>query len=82
MHKQDKDRKLERTSTPGVFRRHAKDCSRRGRCDCSYVVTFRDRGLGHHKPSFTIDTYIHLLDGDLGDPLEPVRVNAGSTQRP
>jgi integrase len=47
MHQQDKDRKLERTSTPGVFRRHTNDCSRRGRCDCSYVVTFRDRGRQH-----------------------------------
>ena len=25
------------------------------------------RWLGHHKPSFTIDTYVHLLDDDLGD---------------
>jgi integrase len=38
--------------------------------------------LGHHKPSFTIDTYVHLLDDHLGAPLEPVRVNSGSTQRP
>jgi integrase len=28
------------------------------------------RWLGHHKPSFTIDTYVHLLDDDLGAPLE------------
>jgi integrase len=27
------------------------------------------RWLGHHSPSFTLDTYVHLLDGDLGDPL-------------
>jgi integrase len=27
------------------------------------------RWLGHHKPSFTIDTYVHLLDHDLGAPL-------------
>ncbi|HEX6972112.1 MAG TPA: site-specific integrase [Limnochordia bacterium] len=40
------------------------------------------RWLGHHSPSFTLDTYVHLLDGDLGDPLEPLRVNAGSTERP
>jgi integrase len=38
--------------------------------------------LGHHSASFTLDTYVHLLDGDLGDPLEPVRVNAGSTGGP
>ena len=35
------------------------------------------RWLGHHKPSFTIDTYIHLLDGDLGEPLAlPARSTA------
>lgn len=37
--------------------------------------------LGHHKPSFTLDTYVHLMDDDLGDPLAlPVRapgVSAG-----
>jgi integrase len=38
--------------------------------------------LGHHSPSFTLDTYVHLLDGDLGAPLEPARVNTGSTGRP
>jgi integrase len=27
------------------------------------------RQLGHHKPSFTLDTYIHLLSDDLGEPL-------------
>src|SRR5829696_4745922 len=25
--------------------------------------------LGHHKASFTLDTYVHLLDKDLGEPL-------------
>jgi hypothetical protein len=35
--------------------------------------------LDHHSASFTLDTYVHLLDGDLGDPL---RVNTGSTARP
>lgn len=27
------------------------------------------RWLGHHSPSFTLDTYVHLLDPDLGAPL-------------
>jgi integrase len=40
------------------------------------------RWLGHHSPSFTLDTYVHLLGADLGEPLEPLRVNAGSTERP
>jgi hypothetical protein len=26
------------------------------------------RWLGHHKPSFTIDTYVHLLEEDLTEP--------------
>jgi integrase len=30
------------------------------------------RWLGHHSPSFTLDTYVHLLDNDLGEPLEAV----------
>ena len=32
--------KLEQTSTPGIYRRHAKGCTRGGRCDCSYVVVY------------------------------------------
>ncbi len=39
--------KLEQTNTPGVFRRHASDCPRQGRCECSYVVVWRHRGRQH-----------------------------------
>lgn len=28
------------------------------------------RWLGHHSPAFTLSVYVHLLDGDLGEPLE------------
>jgi integrase len=28
------------------------------------------RWLGHHKPSFTLDTYVHLLEDDLPEPFE------------
>jgi integrase len=28
------------------------------------------RWLGHHSPSFTLDTYVHLLDEGLAEPLE------------
>jgi integrase len=28
------------------------------------------RWLGHHKASFTLDTYIHLLDDGLGEALD------------
>jgi len=27
------------------------------------------RWLGHHSPAFTLATYVHLLDGDIGQPL-------------
>jgi integrase len=27
------------------------------------------RWLGHHSPAFTLATYVHLLDGDIGGPL-------------
>jgi integrase len=27
------------------------------------------RWLGHHSAAFTLATYVHLLDGDLGGPL-------------
>jgi integrase len=28
------------------------------------------RWLGHHSPAFTLASYVHLLDGDLGQPLQ------------
>ncbi len=27
------------------------------------------RWLGYHSPAFTLATYVHLLDGDVGEPL-------------
>jgi integrase len=38
------------------------------------------RWLGHHSPSFTLDTYVHLLDDDLGAPLAPLRVKKKPSQ--
>lgn len=39
--------------------------------------------LGHHSAAFTLRTYVHLLDpGDLGGPLEPLRVKQRSRKRP
>jgi integrase len=35
--------KLTKTSTPGIFRRHRRDCPG-GRCDCAYAVVWRHRG--------------------------------------
>jgi site-specific recombinase XerD len=39
--------KLERTNTPGSYRRHKGGCRRDGRCECSYVVVLRHRGRQH-----------------------------------
>jgi hypothetical protein len=41
--------------------------------------------LAHHKPSFTLDTYVHLLDADVPQPfffdeLEPI--NEGTNGQP
>ncbi len=33
------------------------------------------RWLGHHSASFTLDTYVHLLDNDLGEPLHFTRAS-------
>lgn len=40
------------------------------------------RWLGHHSPSFTLDTYVHLLDKDLGRPLKRLRVEQKPGQGP
>src|SRR5205823_3766641 len=42
------------------------------------------RWLGHHSPAFTLSVYVHLLDDDLGGPLDSAlggvsRVSAGAT---
>jgi hypothetical protein len=35
--------KLVKTKTPGVYRRHWKDCNRVGCCGCPYVVVYRGK---------------------------------------
>jgi integrase len=49
-------RKLEKTSTAGIYRRHAESCKRNGRCRCSYVVRWKERGKGHNRlfPTFEL----------------------------
>lgn len=37
------------------------------------------RWLGHHSPAFTLATYVHLLDGDIGEPLAPQSANTLQT---
>jgi integrase len=41
---------LEKTTTPGIFRRHVAGCDGR-RCSCAYVVVWRHRGK-QHKETF------------------------------
>jgi len=36
------------------------------------------RWLGHHSAAFTLATYVHMLDGDLGEPLELVSVETAN----
>jgi integrase len=37
------------------------------------------RWLGHHSPAFTLSTYVHLLDGDVGQPLDLAAVLGANT---
>ena len=46
--------KLETTSTPGIYRRHRRDCERSGRCECSYVTTYRAHGRQHTETHRTL----------------------------
>lgn len=59
--------KLTKTTQPGIFRRHAKDCTG-GRCDCAYVVVWRHRGK-QHKATFRTLTEAREAKGnkDAGD---------------
>jgi integrase len=38
--------------------------------------------LGHHSAAFTLAQYVHLLDGDLGGPVEPKSANRVQTEHP
>lgn len=41
------------------------------------------RWLGHHSPAFTLSTYVHLLDDDLGEALpEPLGASRGPASTP
>lgn len=48
-------RKLEKTSMPGVYRRHADGCKHNGRCKCPYVVRWKDRGRSHKQMFSTFE---------------------------
>src|ERR1700728_3917584 len=39
------------------------------RTESQHAVPEVQRWLSHHSAAFTLATYVHLLDGDLGEPL-------------
>lgn len=45
-----------------------------------WTIVHVPRWLGHHKASFTLDTYAHLLPGDLPDEPPAVEGNARATR--
>jgi integrase len=48
-------RKLERTSTAGIYRRHAEGCKGNGRCRCPYVVRWKAQGQSHKQMFSTFE---------------------------
>ena len=40
------------------------------------------RWLGHSDPGFTLRTYVHLLNDDLGEPLHTPRESANEVRTP
>lgn len=51
--------------------RHPRDCDRQGRCDCAYVVVFRDRGRQHKQ------TYRTLAEAREGQARRRAEVGSG-----
>jgi hypothetical protein len=45
-------------------------------------VALRDEDASAVADELSLETCVDRLDGDLSAPLDPLRVNAGSTQRP
>src|ERR1700726_3212889 len=71
-------RKLERTSVPGVFRRHAESCKRNGRCACPYVVIWKQRGE-QHKQYFPTFELARARKGGLASGKAPRRPQTAKT---
>ncbi len=58
-------RKLEKTSVPGIYRRHAGGCKGYGRCKCPYVVRWKERGQ-EHKQMFATFELAREFKANLG----------------
>jgi integrase len=68
--------KLAKTSTPGIYRRHERDCNRQGRCECSYVVVWRHRGKQH------TDTYRTMAEAREAQGQRHAGARRPSSKRP
>jgi integrase len=70
--------KLTKTQTPGVYRRHAKDCSGGRRCGCPYVVVWEHRG---RQRTETFRTFVEAREAkgtrDAGETRPTSRVRFG-----
>ena len=51
---------LEKTGTPGVYRKHREDCSGKKRCDCPYQIRYKVKGRQH------AETYRTLVEAREG----------------
>lgn len=48
-------RTLEKTRTPGIYRRHGNECQRGRRCECPYIVRWKAQGRSHRQFFATLD---------------------------
>lgn len=70
--------KLEKTGTPGIFRRHARACRREARCECAYVIVWRHRGRQHTATFRTLAEAREAKGGrDAGDRRPIARITFG-----
>src|SRR5579863_5578384 len=60
------NRKLEKTRTPGIYRRHADGCDRKKKaCGCPYVVVWRDHERRQRKQLFPTLDLARAFKGEL-----------------
>jgi integrase len=66
-------RRLEKTTRPGVYRRHPDGCKGNGRCKCPYVVVWKQGGSQHKQMFATFELALEFKN-ELG--------SGNSTRRP
>lgn len=69
---------LTKTKTPGIFRRHATGCRKKGRCGCPYVVIWRHRGRQHKETCATFQEACERKAGkNVGDSRPKSKIRFG-----